>query len=111
MASHCPPNDFMCKTGDLLLPRPVLRFLETYIIGNDRSLVYISFWSVFHLGMGVVTARYITDSYWNGLLIHSLAELYQIVVKNTPIETLRGKLDVVMDTVFFMTGMFLARYI
>ena len=93
-----------------MLPRSILRFLETYIIGNDQTIVYISFWSVFHLVMGVVTALYITSSYWTGFLLHSVAELYQILVKNTPIHTVRGQLDVLMDTTMFLIGMGIVRF-
>lgn len=109
MASHCQPNDFLCKTGDLLLPKPVRRILETYIVGNDRSLLYMTYWSIMHFVSGALMVYFFDASYWNGFLIHTVWEVYQILVRNTPFHTLRGKLDVVVDTTLFMAGMVVAK--
>lgn len=105
MASPCPPNDFFCKTGDLLLPKSMRRILETYILGDDNTLLYVTYWSVIHFLSGFFLVYFFQTSYWNGFLIHTVWEVYQILVRNTHIRTLRGKLDIVTDTVLFMLGM------
>lgn len=109
MASPCQPNDFLCKTGDLLLPKSVRRNLETYVIGSDRTLFYVTYWSIMHFVSGVLIVYFFDTSYWNGFLIHTVWEVYQILVRNTPFHTLRGKLDVVVDTALFMAGMVVAK--
>lgn len=101
----CQPNDFLCHSGDLFLPPSVRRILETYIIGNDTTLFYVTFWTVMHLVSGLLVA-YFKSSYMTGFIIHGVWEMYQIIVKNTNIYSLRGYIDIVTDTVFFMFGMF-----
>lgn len=109
MASHCQPNDFLCKTGDLLLPKSVRRILETYILGNDNTLLYVTYWTIVHFLSGFFLVYFFQISYWNGFLIHTVWEVYQILVRNTPFHTLRGKLDVFVDTTMFMLGMVVAK--
>lgn len=105
----------LCRTGDLLLPASVLRVLEVYWIGNDRSLLYLNTWSIVHAVSGVITAlllqRYapgwpvVASSFW----IHTAWELWQGLVRNTPWWTLRGWVDIGLDTTMFMLGVLLAR--
>jgi hypothetical protein len=107
-------RDVLCRTGDLLLPVSVRRVLEMYWIGNERSWVYITNWSIVHAISGVLTAlllqRYaarwpvVATSFW----IHTAWELWQILVQNTPWWTLRGWVDIAMDTTLFMLGVLLA---
>ena len=106
-------NRFLTKTGDLLLPKPVLHFLEYYYIGNDTSLFYISNWTVVHFLSGILTAHLIIkylptyQLYLTGFYTHTLWELYQVAVRNTRITTARGFVDMIVDTMFFMIGMVL----
>ena len=108
-------RDALFLSGDLFLPTSVRTVLERYWIGNDRSLVYITNWSLMHILSGILTGwllmRYAPDwdYYWSGFVIHSLWEVWQILVKNTPYWTLRGRIDVVMDTLLFMGGLFFWR--
>jgi hypothetical protein len=111
MASPCPRNDFLCKTGDLLLPKSLRRNLETYVVGNEKTSVYVTYWSVIHFVSGLLIVYFFDTSYWNGFLIHTVWEIYQILIRNTPIHTLRGKLDIVMDTTLFMLGMVVGKTI
>jgi hypothetical protein len=103
-------QDILFRSGDLFLPTPVRRFLEHYYIGSDTSLVYVSTWSFVHFLSGIVTAylflRYTPQHnvYIQSLILHTIWELWQILGKNTPIGTPRGQLDVLMDTAFFMGG-------
>jgi hypothetical protein len=103
-------RDVLFLSGDLFLPKPLRTFLETYHVGNDRSLLYITNWSLVHVVSGFLLAwilveRYqSTHPYWVGFQIHTAWEIWQLVVRNTP-WTLRGFLDVGMDTLLFMLGM------
>jgi hypothetical protein len=53
-----------------------------------------------------VFVAYFGATYWTGFIIHTIWEIYQILVKNTPIHKLRARIDVITDTVAFMIGMF-----
>lgn len=89
--------------GDLFLPQPVKSFLELYLVGNDRSLLYINLWSVVHFLSGALTARVVTSSFVVAFWIHTAWEILQLVIRNTP-WTPRGFLDVAMDTGLFLAG-------
>jgi hypothetical protein len=98
-------EDILYRSGDVFLPKSVRDVLERYYIGNDTSLFYFTNWSLVHFfsGMGVA---YFTESYLNGFLLHTIWEFWQIIIRNTPL-TLRGLIDIVVDTVMFMMGMVL----
>ncbi len=106
-------RDALYLSGDLFLPKSVRTFLEYYWVGNDQSLVYITNWSLMHVVSGVLIGYLLSTYwpnyayYWTGFLIHSAAELWQIAVKNTQYWTLRGRVDVVTDTILFMIGMWI----
>lgn len=108
-------RDALFLSGDLFLPKSVRTVLEHYWIGNDRTLIYISNWSLIHLLSGILTGVLLMEYaptwnyYWSGFWIHTIWEFWQIVVKNTPYWTLRGRVDVVTDTALFMGGMFFWR--
>lgn len=104
-------EDVLFRSGDVFLPNSVRTVLEHYHSGNARSLLYVSNWSFIHvlsgMFMGWILLTYYPekDYYWTGFWGHSAWEAWQILVKNTPYSTWRGRLDVVMDTAFFMGGM------
>lgn len=84
--------------------------LETYWIGNARSLVYVNTWSLVHCLSGILLAwLFPTMTVWTAFWIHTAAEVWQILVRNTPWWTARGQIDVVTDTAFFMLGVYLQR--
>jgi len=99
--------------GDLLAPDWLNQWLGTYIIGDDKSVFYIWLWSVNHFLSGMFLAfllRHYTnltieERYMVGFQLHNLWELLQIAVENTELSTLRGQVDLVMDTIIFMVGM------
>lgn len=99
--------------GDLFAPDWMNQLLGTYIIGDEKSVFYIWLWSVNHFLSGmflaVVLRHYTTltleQRYMVGFQLHNLWELLQIVVENTELSTLRGQIDLIMDTIIFMVGM------
>jgi hypothetical protein len=105
-------NTILFKSGDLFLPKQVRAFLEYYYIGNSKSTLYISNWTIVHFLSGVFTSyllatrtRYSTQKLLLvSFLIHTLWELWQIYGQNTPIFTLRGQVDVLVDTTAYMIG-------
>jgi hypothetical protein len=103
-------QDILFRSGDLFLPKSLLRFLEYYYVGSDTSLLYVSNWTLVHVLTGVVLALYFIRSMskkatlWRIFWIHSAWELWQILGQNTPIYTLRGILDVLVDTSATMIG-------
>jgi hypothetical protein len=100
---RCP--DLLCRTGDLLLPLSVRRVLETYWIGDDRSLVYVTNWTFLHVLSGVLVVLWNPSiTYLLAFWIHTAWEAWQILVRNTPWWTLRGQIDVVVDTLAYMLG-------
>jgi hypothetical protein len=102
-------EDFLFLSGDLFLPKRIRSFLETYHMGNDRSILYITNWSLVHFFTGILTAWILAvhypgyDTLWTGFLLHTMWEIWQLAVQNTP-WTLRGILDIGMDTLLFMIG-------
>jgi hypothetical protein len=102
-------NDFLYNSGDLFLKGPIKNFLDYYWIGDDNTVFYFTNWSIMHFVSGIITAILLQTSemnYWNGFVIHSLWEIWQIFIKKTPLETLRGRVDVIVDTILFMVGMY-----
>lgn len=109
-------KDLLFLSGDLFLPKRVRNVLETYHYGSDRSLVYITNWSLLHVLSGILVGYILIqyypeyDYYWTGFWVHTIWEIWQILVKNTPYWTLRGRIDVVTDTVVYMLGMAFAKW-
>ena len=98
-------EDILYRSGDVFLPKSVRDILGRYYVGSDTSLVYFTNWSLIHFVSGVVVAYY-TRSYLKGFIIHTLWELWQIFIRNTPL-TYRGFIDIGVDTGMFMLGMIL----
>ena len=103
------------NSGDLFLPTKVKRFLETYWIGDDSTIFYVTWWTLIHFMSGLIIGQFIKNIYRKdiikyylyGFVIHSVWELWQIIGKNTKYWTLRGIMDIFVDSVSFMLGMFI----
>jgi hypothetical protein len=90
-------------SGDLFLPSKVRKVLETYILGNDTSLFYITLWSFVHFISGIVFS-FMSDSLQGYLVVHTIWELWQIYIRMTPIARIRGVIDVITDTCMGVLG-------
>jgi hypothetical protein len=98
-------------SGDLFLPPQIQTFLQTHLIGTPTSVFYITYWSILHIISGVfvgmLLGRFKSISapvaFLTALLIHTLWEAWQVLITRTP-NTVRGKVDTVVDTVLFMIG-------
>ena len=106
-------NTLIYRSGDAFLPKSVRDFLEIYHIGDDLSTFYITNWSFVHMGSGVLTGYILLrwfrhlPYYLTAFIIHTIWELWQIFIGMTKWRTTRGQLDIVVDTIMFMIGVFL----
>lgn len=99
------------NSGDLFLPTWLKDYLETYIIGSDTTLFYITIWSILHFISGTIVANYfihyttytLYTSTIFAFVIHTIWELWQYITENTP-HNLRGYIDMTVDTVLYMLG-------
>lgn len=104
-------EDVLFRSGDVFLPKPARSVLERYHYGSNQSLVYVSNWSLVHAISGMIVGwvlltRYPEqDYYWTGFWLHNAWEVWQVLIKNTPYWTWRGRIDILTDTAFFMGGM------
>jgi hypothetical protein len=103
-------EDVLFRSGDLFLPKQVRNILEYYYIGNNNSILYVTNWTIVHFLSGILVAWYLFGKmntfnvYIYSFVIHTLWEIWQIIGKNTPISTLRGQVDVLVDTISYMIG-------
>lgn len=99
-------RDWLYQSGDVFLPRKYVDMLDTYII--NTPLFYLNVWSFLHLLSGVVFRLVFPKlSVLAYVIGHSLWELWQIYIGMTPL-TLRGGIDVVVDTLMGVLGYSLA---
>ena len=106
------PN-ILFRSGDLFLPNNLVGMLNTYLVGDDTTLFYVNIWTILHFSSGILIGfllvfyKSASTYFWTGFLIHTAWEIWQIIVKNTPIQTLRGQIDILTDTFAFLIGMYL----
>jgi len=102
---------FLRDSGGLFLPKPLQDFLGTYVVGDDSSTFYLTLWSGLHFVSGLAVTLYLSTVIKNrhllvaiyAFILHSLWEIWQLLITSTP-RTTRGYLDLFVDTVLFMLG-------
>lgn len=115
-------NKMLYHSGDAFLPKRVRDYLHKYWVGNYHSLFYITNWTFVHFWSGVVLAIILKfvihlhkvsfeNIYVFTFQIHVLWELWQIIIGMTPWMTLRGWVDIITDTAFYMTGVWIGVHI
>jgi hypothetical protein len=102
-------RSWVFASGDAFLPKGVRNVLETYILGDDTSVFYISLWSFVHMATGVVYGITTPWSVSFYVWLHTLWELWQIWIGMTHIHTLRGAIDVGVDTLMGVFGVLSVR--
>jgi hypothetical protein len=100
-------DSWIYRSGDIFLSPRTRAFLKQYIIGDDHTLFYISYWSILHMISGIVFGL-LWPNLLAGFAVHTLWEAWQILIGMTPITTARGFIDVNVDTAMFMFGMWAA---
>lgn len=116
-------DSLLYKSGDVFLPKSFRQFLETPIYGHyDKTQIYLTLWSIMHMISGFLL-ELILKYYFNltifknrlfiGFIIHTLWEIWQIIIKMSSPYRLTGKnglIDILIDTIMFLLGMTLANY-
>ena len=106
-------ESWIYQSGDIFLPKEVRKILETYWIGGPKTIFYVTNWTFMHMLSGVLTAHSISvwfpkaPLFWTGFVLHTLWELWQMTIGMTKFKSLRGQVDVVVDTISFLIGMYL----
>lgn len=110
-------NELLFRSGDFFMPPPIKNFLDLYILGNDNSLIYLNFWSIVHFISGIIVFIILKAlnpkqnnqiRFFNLFLIHTIWELWQIIIGMTKWNTLRGFIDIIVDTIMFMIGAYIS---
>lgn len=107
----------LLDSGDLFLPKSIRRVLNIELAGSSKKTFYINLWSVLHglsgVLVGMILLRYFNESknfYLIGFVIHTLWEIWQVYIGMSQPYSLTGNsnaLDIVIDTIMFMGGMYL----
>jgi hypothetical protein len=109
-------DSFIYRSGDLFAPKNVRAFLETFIYGSYNDTVYITYWSVLHLlsgiGLAIVFRTWTMpkNPYIIGFIVHTVWELWQILIKmSNPFKVVghNNIVDTLLDTALFMFGMWI----
>jgi len=108
-------TDWWYQSGDLFFPKAWIKALETPIIGHYNTAIYVNYWSLMHLLVGVlwgIGASYfeIDHIYAVGFILHTVWELWQVIIgMSTPwiLTGHNGFTDLVLDTGFFMLGVYI----
>ena len=100
------PNDtWVYRSVDIWLPKPIVKFLDSYIIGDKTTLFYLNYWHINHFLSGIIFGLF-QLSFLQYLILHTLWELWQLWIGMTP-RTLRGFVDTLVDTGVGLLGWFL----
>jgi hypothetical protein len=109
----------MHDSGDIFLPVPVKKVLQTYIVGSKDSLFYISGWTVMHFISGIIMTLILMkkfnikspgELFIKLLIIHTLWEVWQIFIGMTNPLRLRDSIDITVDTISFLLGALLVYF-
>jgi hypothetical protein len=107
-----PKESLMYKSGDIWLPKSIVEYLHTYVIGNDRTLFYINYWHGMHLLSGVLFGLFslfiyhIQSPMYTYILLHTSWEFWQMYIGMTK-TNLRGLIDISIDTLMGLFGLYL----
>jgi hypothetical protein len=116
-------NSLLYRSGDAFAPEHIRKQLFEYIIGGPNTLFYLNYWSIIHMLSGILVAAilhkiYGTASgfnyYFAGFLIHTLWETWQMLIGMSiykGVHALRQWIDTGVDTLMFMSGMFIYSFI
>ena len=104
-----PKDSFLYRSGDIWLPKPIVKALDTYIVGDSTTLFYLNYWHINHFLSGVFFALFhvfvyrIPSPLLSYLLLHTLWELWQMLIGMTP-RNQKGMLDALVDTLIGLLG-------
>lgn len=105
--------DLVYNSGDFFLPKPIKQMLDKHIYDTPTKLLYVNGWTFIHFISGILFGMlylYLgkrTDFYYYYyylFIIHTIWELWQMLIGMTKIWELTGIIDTLMDTFVFMLG-------
>lgn len=101
-------ESWIYRSGDIWLPKSTVKFLHTYVIGNDKTLFYINYWHGMHFLSGVLFGLFtgFQHPFVTYFLLHTVWELWQILIGMTNLN-LRGIIDIGVDTCMGLIGLYL----
>jgi hypothetical protein len=112
-------NNILYKSGDLFLPKNIVRFLDRGFYDSQERF-YINFWTALHFLSGIIIGKtvsmYTTHNWlYYGICftIHTLWELWQVYIGMAKPWKLSGSsnlIDSFIDTAAFMFGTFIVLY-
>jgi hypothetical protein len=112
-------QNIIYNSGDVFLPEKVKDILGTDLIGTSKKTFYVSGWSIVHLINGIIFGYLYL--YFKGdnrfymfklFIMHTIWEFWQMLIGMSKPYKLTGSsnlVDTIMDTIFFMLGVFIAR--
>ena len=105
-------ESWIYKSGDIWLPKSVIEYLHTYVVGDETSLFYINYWHGMHFLSGLLFGLLFLYIYrfqypiYTYIFLHTLWELWQISIGMTE-TNLRGLIDIFVDTSMGLFGLYL----
>ena len=107
-------KNIIYNSGDVFLPDNIKEILSYNLIGSHKKTFYISGWSIVHFINGILFGylylyfQYNKKDYIINLLtLHTLWELWQIIIGMSRPYSLSGRsnlIDTFLDTILFMSG-------
>jgi len=111
-------REIIYSSGDVFLPKTIRDILGTFLFKHPdikhNYVFYIQGWSIVHFVSGVIFGYLYRrlgfnplNYYYNGLILHTLWELWQITIGMSKPFMLSGKnsiVDILVDTALFMLG-------
>jgi hypothetical protein len=105
-------NKMVYDSGDFFLPKPIKQMLDKHIYDTPNKLLYINGWTFIHYFSGMLMGMiylYLGKKidfyyYYNLFIIHTIWELWQILIGMTKIWELNGIIDTTVDTIVYMIG-------
>jgi hypothetical protein len=103
------------NSGDLFLPKPIKQRLDKHLYDSQNKLLYINGWSFMHYFSGMLFGMiylYLGKKsdfyyYFHLLIIHTIWELWQMLIGMTKIWELQGLIDTTLDTIWYMFGAYI----
>ena len=112
-------QNIIYSSGDVFLPEQVKNILGTDLIGSSKKSFYVSGWSIVHLISGIIFGYIYLYLKWDIRLytlklfiLHTIWEIWQMLIGMSKPYKLTGRsnlIDIIMDTVFFMSGAYIVR--
>lgn len=114
-------REIIYSSGDVFLPKTIRDILGTFLFKypdtKDNYVFYIQGWSIVHFVSGVIFGYLYRrlgfnplKYYYNGLILHTLWELWQITIGMSKPFMLSGRnsiVDILVDTALFMLGTYI----